>query len=181
MSQTVRSPVVAPAVAVVAVVLILAIALAIPLRRGATLGQAVGVFPQRVLWEIPIALFLPVVVALAARVRPRWIERPDPRPGDVTAGSLAALAETIRRGAGGRISRARVVARLVRLATSLAASRHGLDADAAWAAFLGDIADRDPETLSLFLGNDARGESAGDFALAVERALDVLEDYAKEG
>lgn len=168
------------AVAVAAVLLGLAAAVSVPMRRGASLGEAIAAFPQRVLWEVPIALLLPAIIALSLPLRPRWTreQAPDTEPGE--SGSLAAVAQTLRRASGGRISRARIIARLVRLATAIGVARYGVDATRAWEIVLAEMQASDPASARFLQGEGLEGWTAQEFASAVQQTVSTLEQTERE-
>lgn len=168
------------AVAVLIVLLGLATAVAVPMRRGASLREAIAVFPQRVLWGVPIALLLPGIVALAHPLRPRSVRAPSPDVQRGESGGLAAVAETLRRATGGRISRARVIARLVRLATAMAVARHGVDDASAWQIVLDEMQQIAPSSARFLQGDGLDGWTAEQFTAGVRQILSTLEQNARE-
>jgi hypothetical protein len=123
--MTKRPASLAPAVGVLALLFVLFALLAAPMRHGASLWEAIAVLPQAVLWVIPPILATPILLALAFRIRPHWHRRRDPELTVVPTGSLAPLADSLRRVGESRLARSRVVARLVRMSTDIAVSQYG--------------------------------------------------------
>lgn len=168
------------AFAVLAGLLIVLCALAVPMRRGASLWEAIAVLPQAVLWPIPILLALPALFSLAFRVRPQRAHRPDPDRDVLSGGSLATLAELLRRATDGRWARFRVASRLTRLAIHVACLRHGVSEEEAWARFQRETAEGDPE-VARFLRREGLFNLTGEaFAALVDRTLTYLERYEQE-
>ncbi len=155
-------------------------ALAVPMRRGATLWEAIAVLPQAVLWPIPIALALPALVSLGLRVRPRRVHRPDPDRDPLSDGSLAAFADLLRRATDGRWARSRASSRLAHLAMHVASVRHGTSEDVAWALFQRETAEREPDVARFFRREGLFSLSGEEFADLVERTLTYLEHYEQE-
>lgn len=160
--------------------LLLLSALSVPMRRGASLWEAIAVLPQAVLWIIPVVAATPILVALALRVRPHWHSLRDPSPDAVPTGSLAPLADALRRAGESRLSRSHVVARLVRLSTSLAASRREGNEEDAW-----EQAQRRLETtaphLAAFLRHEGSAHPSGsEFRDLVDQTLNALERQQEE-
>jgi len=166
--------------AMLAGLLVVLCALAVPMRHGASLWEAIAVLPQAVLWPVPVALALPLVFALALRVRPRWRQRVDPDRDVLSNGSLAALADLLRRSADGRWARSRAVARLVHLSTHVACLRYATAEEEAWAAFQRETTRREPE-IARFLRREGLFSMSGEtFASLVDRTLTYLEQYEQE-
>ena len=170
----------AVAALVLILLLLLLAALSVPMRRGASLWEAIAVLPQAVLWIIPIVVATPVLVALALRVRPHWHSLRNPNPDALPTGSLAPLADTLRRAGESRLCRSHVVARLVRLATHLAASRREGNEDDAW-----ERAQRRLETtaphVAAFLRHEGTAHLSGaEFRDLVDQTLGALERQQEE-
>lgn len=168
------------AVTLSAGLLVVVAALAVPMRRGASLWEAIAVLPQAVLWVVPLVFAVPPLLALVARVRPRLHHRPDPDRDALPTGSLASLAELLRRAIDGRWARSRVAARLTRVAVHVACVRYSADEDEAWEMFRAEAARRAPE-VERFLRRDGLFNLSGDaFADLVDRTLTYLETFEQE-
>jgi len=154
--------------------------LAIPMRRGATLWEAIAVLPQAVLWPVPVAFALPPLFSLAARVRPRLRRRPSPDRQALPVGSLAALADLLRRATDGRWARSRVASRLTRLAIHTACLRFGASEEEAWALFRREADERAPEVSRFLRREGLLGLSGEAFAALVDQTLTYLEQYEQE-
>jgi hypothetical protein len=177
MSTAPRSSLTMVSVILLIEIVIIAAALSVPLRLGASLGEAIAVLPQRVLWIVPLALTLPVLLAFAARLRPPHRSRqPDPATDPFPVGRVAALADAIRAARTVRFARYRVVEHLVELGTYVAAEcRHTTDPQAAWRILKEDLAGNEPDAAS-FLRSEGLHLLTGEAVVAmVDRSLAALE------
>ncbi len=155
-------------------------ALTVPMRHGASVWEAIALLPQAVLWVVPVIFATPILVALAARIRPHWHRLRDPEPTVVPAGSLAPLAEAIRAAPQSRLARSRVLARLARLAADLAVAEYGGTEESAWPKLLEVLRARHPEVARFLQREDGLGTSAEGFMERVTETLEVLERQAEE-
>jgi hypothetical protein len=165
---------------VLILLLLLLAALSVPMRRGASLWEAIAVLPQAVLWIIPIVTATPILLALALRVRPHWHSLRDPTPDAVPTGSVAPLADALRRAGESRLSRSHVVARLVRLSTNLTASQNESNEEDAW-----EHAQRKLETtaphVAAFLRREGMAHLSGsELCDLVDQTLSILERQQEE-
>ncbi len=170
----------APAVGVLALLFLLFALLAAPMRHGASLWEAIAVLPQAVLWVIPPALAMPILLALAFRIRPHWNRLRDPELTVVPTGSLAPLAESLRRAGESRLARSRVVSRLVRISTDIAVCQYGGAEE--WAS---DVARErlrvmDPRVAEFLERHETLDLSGPEFRNLVEDSLAELERQQQE-
>ncbi len=169
-----------PAVAVLGLLFLLFALLAAPMHHGASLWEAISVLPQAVLWVIPPALATPILFALASRLRPHWHRLRDPVPTVVPTGSLAPLAESLRRAGDSRLARSRVVSRLVRISTDIAVCQYGGAEE--WASEVARQRLRavDPRVAEFLERQETLELSGAQFADLVEDSLAELERQQQE-
>jgi hypothetical protein len=155
-------------------------ALTVPMRRGASLWEAIAVLPQAVLWIVPTIFATPIVVALAFRIRPHWHSLRDPEPTVVPSGSLAPLADALRAVDVSRLARSRVLARLIRVAADLAASRYGGTDESAWQASQRHLQERNPRVAEFLRREGTLDVSGAEFLQRVKDTLVELERQQEE-
>jgi hypothetical protein len=166
---------------VLVLVLLMLAALSVPMRRGASLWQAIAVLPQPVLWAVPIVVAAPVLAALALRVRPHWHSVRDKSRDTVPTGSLRTLADAIRRASDSRFARSHVVARLVRLSTSLAAAHGAVSEEEAWQLAQRRLEETAPHVAAFLRREESAAHlSRAEFRQLVEDTLTHLERQQEE-
>jgi hypothetical protein len=165
---------------VLVLLLLLLAALSVPMRRGASLWEAIAVLPQAVLWIIPIVIATPILLALALRVRPHWHSLRDPTPDTVPTGSVAPLADALRRAGESRLSRSHVVARLVRLSTNLTASQNEGNEEDAWEHARRRLETTAPHVAAFLRREGIAHLSRSEFCDLVDQTLSTLERQQKE-
>jgi hypothetical protein len=170
----------APALGVLALLFLLFALLSAPMRHGASLWEAIAVLPQAVLWIIPPALATPILLALAFRIRPRWNRLRDPELTVVPTGSLAPLAESLRRASESRLARSRVVSRLVHISTDIAICQYGGAEE--WASEMARRRLRaiDPRIAEFLEHHETLDLSDAEFRNLVEDSLAELERQQQE-
>jgi hypothetical protein len=178
--MTKRSSSLAPTVGVLALLFLLFALLAAPMQHGASLSEAIAVLPQAVLWVIPTALATPILLALAFRIRPRWNRLRDPELTVVPTGSLAPLAESLRRAGESRLARARVVSRLVRISVDIAICQYGGSEE--WASDFARerLRATAPDVATFLERHETQNLSSEDFRKLVEDSLAELERQQQE-
>ena len=174
------SPLGAAAASVALLLMLFLVALSVPMRRGATLWQAIAVLPQPVLWIVPILVAAPVLLTLAFGIRPHWHSVLDKDRDVVPAGSLGPLADALRRASGSRFSRSQVVGRLVRLSTNLAASTDGGTEQEAWERAQRRLDIVAPHVAAFLRHEDTLHLSGSEFRDLVDETVGHLERQQEE-
>jgi hypothetical protein len=168
------------ALLVLTLLLVFLAALSVPMRRGASLWEAIAVLPQSVVWTLPIVIATPILAALALRVRPHWHSLRDPSPDAVPTGSLAPLADALRRTGESRLARSHVVARLVRLSTNLTASQSKGNEESAWEHTQRRLETTAPHVAAFLRREGIAHLSRSEFRDLVDQTLSVLERQQEE-
>lgn len=175
-----RPAVLVPAACILILVFVLLALLAEPLQSGASLGEALAVLPQAVIWMIPIVLGTPIVIALALRVRPHWHRMRDPEPTLLPGGSLAPLARSLRLVGESRLAQARVVQRLTRIATDLTACQYGGSDEWAWDTARKRLQESNPRVARFLEHHEMMNLSGPEFSDLVRETLACLERQQEE-